>query len=284
MRRFEYFRPHTLDEAFALQGKFPDSRFIAGGTDLVVQIKNRELQPSALISLRSIPGLSGVAGDGVARIGALTTITDLMNHPALQRTFPVLMDAARNLACVQIRNVATIGGNLCRCSPCADTAPPLLVLDAKVRFRNAGEDREIPIHDFFMGPGETCLAPNEILTEILLEAPAENARMLFLKKGRVKMDLAIASVAVLLEMDGERCRKARIAAGSVAPVPMRLPGVEALLESTVVTRELLAEIRHLAAESVSPIDDIRSTGAYRSEIVGVFVKRAIEQLMGWSPV
>lgn len=282
MRRFDYFRPHSLEEALQLKKTIPGATFISGGTDLIVQIKNRDLQPPALISLRSIPGFASIEINGGIRIGALVTISDLIQHPKLRDKYPVLIEAAKSLGSVQIRNVATIGGNLCNCSPSADIATTLLVLEAKVRLQSTRATRDIPVNDFFLGPGETCLAPDEILTDILLEPPTQNAKATFLKKGRVKMDLAIASLAVLLEMGGERSRKVRIAAGSVAPVPLRLYKVEALLEGTTISKKLLLEAQQLAKDCVSPITDIRATEEYRRQIIGIFVRRAFEEVLGWN--
>jgi CO/xanthine dehydrogenase FAD-binding subunit len=282
--RIEYHRPRSLEEAWDLKIKIPDARFVAGGTDVLVQIKNRVVSPPALISLRSIPKLSGVeparaeGADGT-RIGALTTITDIVNHPELGATYPVLIEAARRLGSTQIRNVATIGGNLCNASPCSDTALPLLVLDARVRLEGPDGSRELSLSRFFTGPGETCLADGEILTAILLDGSTPGPKAAFLKKGRVRVDLAIASVAVLLELSGGTCRKVRCAAGSVAPAPVRLVAVEEFLEGAAPTRELLTQAEAIAAESVSPISDVRASAEYRRQIAGVYVRRAVERLL-----
>jgi carbon-monoxide dehydrogenase medium subunit len=280
MRRFDYLRPKSLKEALQQKKTIAGAKFISGGTDLLVQIKNRELQPPALISLRSIPELATIEINGGARIGALATISDIIQHNELGLNYPVLVEAARRLGSVQIRNVATVGGNLCNCSPSADMALPLLVLEAKVRLRTAKARREIQISEFFKGPGESCLSSDEILTDIILDPPHQKAKATFLKKGRVKMDLAIASLAVLLEMERGRCRKARIAAGSVAPVPLRLYQVEALLEGSTVTEKLAAEAQRLATKIISPITDIRATEEYRRQIVRVYVKRGLEKILG----
>jgi carbon-monoxide dehydrogenase medium subunit len=245
MNRFSYHKPKTIEDALQLKNEKRGAVYIAGGTDVMVQIKNQELRPSALISLRNIPELAHIEVNGGARIGALTTITDIIQHPTLAQAFPVLVEAARRIGSVQIRNVATIGGNLCNCSPCADMALPLLVLEAKVRLRTS----EIAV---------------------------------FMKKGRVKMDLAVASVAVLLDMEGDLCRKAHIAAGSVAPVPRRLREVEEKLEGTILSVQIISEAQKIAKSSVAPITDIRSTEDYRREIVGVFVKRSLERALEWS--
>lgn len=280
MIRYNYYKPRSLDEALELREKIPGAVFIAGGTDLMVKIRNGDVQPPDVISLRSVPELSGITDKGVTRIGAMTTINELIEHPMLHDRYPVLVEAARRHSGPQIRNVATIGGNLCNCSPCADTAPPLLVLEAWVRLIGAGGSREISCDEFFKGPGETCLNPGEILTDIFLDPPRKIERATFMKKGRVHMDLATASVAVLLEMDGNTCRRACIAAGSVAPVPLRLSEVEKLLKGNAISEEILDEAQKMAEESVSPITDIRATEEYRRRIVGVYARRAIEKLTG----
>lgn len=279
MSRYGYYQPESLDEAFRLKKTIPESLYISGGTDLMVRIKKRELRPRALISLRSIPNLSGIKNGKVIHIGAMTSISDLLKNSLLHEKYPVLIQSAKELGNIQIRNVATIGGNLCNGSPAADMAPPLLVLKAKVRLQSGQKGRDLPIEKFFLGPGETGLSPDEIMTDILLNPPEPNTHGVFLKKGRTRMDLAVASVAALIRTEGNRCLKARIAAGSVAPVPMRLSKVEAILEGASLSRELLTEAQQLAAKCVSPITDVRSTADYRRHLVGVLVKRALEKLL-----
>ena len=279
MNRYGYYQPETLDEAFRLKKTIPESIYISGGTDLMVRIKKRELRPRALISLRSIPNFSGIKNGKIIRIGAMTSISDVLKNSLLHEKYPVLIQAAKELGSVQIRNIATIGGNLCNGSPAADMAPPLLVLEAKVRLQSGQKSRDLPLEKFFLGPGETGLSPGEILTGILLEPPEQNTKTIFLKKGRTRMDLAVASVAAQIRTEGDRCLRARIAAGSVAPTPVRLFEVEALLEEAALSRELLTEAQQLAAKSVSPITDVRSTADYRCLLVGVLVKRALEKLL-----
>ncbi len=276
---FGYYRPKTLHEAFRLKKRISDSFYISGGTDLMVRIKRKELHPRAIISLRSISGLSGIENGNTIRIGAMTPISDILKNTLLFEKFPVLFQAAHSMGSVQIRNMATIGGNLCNGSPAADMAPPLLVLGSKVRLKSPQKSRDLPLENFFLGSGETCLLPEEILTDILLEPPEPNTRAIFLKKGRTGMDLAVASVAVQIQAEGNKCLKACIAAGSVAPTPMRLLEVEALLEGANITLQLLTKAQQQAAKSVSPITDVRSTAEYRRHLVGLLVKRALEKLM-----
>ena len=277
MKQFQYFKPHSLQEAWRLKREWPQALFIAGGTDLIVQIKSREISPQALISLRSVAELKGIELGQTTRIGALTTISDISQHQEMAQKFPLLQQAAKNLGSVQIRNVATIGGNLCNCSPSADMALPLLVHEAKLKLQRPQGTRLIPVEELFKGQGKTCLFPEEILTEIILNQPAQNSKSVFLKIGRVKMDLAIASLAVLLAMEGKRCLKARLAAGSVAPVPLRLKKIEVLLEGKLLTKDLIEEAQELAIKVITPISDIRASRQYRRQILAVLVKRALEK-------
>jgi CO/xanthine dehydrogenase FAD-binding subunit len=280
MTRYDYFKPGTLAEAFALKAELGDARFIAGGTDLMIRIRGKEVRPVALISLRNIPAIAGATADRGASIGAATTIADIAGSAELGRRFPVLVQAARRVGGPAIRNAGTIGGNLCNASPCADTALPLLVLEAGLEIESARGRREIPLAELFRGPRATSLAPDEIVTRVTVNAPAPGAKAVFLKKGRVMMDLSVASVAVLLELDGDTCSTARVAAGSVAPTPIRLHEAEAILSGRRLTDDVVAKACEAAMRGVSPITDVRSTAEYRRHIVGVFLKRAVFGLLG----
>lgn len=282
MISYDYYQPQSLKQAFKLKNSIPESLYVAGGTDLMVRIKSRELHPPALVSLRSIQNLSGVKNENLIRVGAMTILSDLIKDPILNKNFPILIESAKSLGSVQIRNVATIGGNLCNGSPAADMAPSLLVLGAKIRLQSREKKRDVLIDEFFKGPGKTSLDCDEIVTDILLPPPEQDTKTIFLKKGRVKMDLSIASVAVFLKIEGNTCLAARIAVGSVAPVPMRLSQLESLLKGATLSPELLSEAQQLASKSVSPITDVRATEEHRRHIVGILVKRALEKIVGWN--
>jgi CO/xanthine dehydrogenase FAD-binding subunit len=282
MSRYSYHRPASLDAALKLMQELPGARFVAGGTDLMVRIKNRDLAPKALISLRGISGLAGIQLDGPATIGAMTTIAELIDHPGLGERYPGLIQAARRLGSAQIRNAATIGGNLCNCSPCADTATPLLTLGARVRLRSPEGERELPLEDFFVGPGQTCAPPEEILVGIQLPEPVPGAKAFFFKKGRVRMDLALASLSALLVLDGQTCKTARLAAGSVASTALRLTEAETVIENQTLSAELATRASEAAAAQVMPISDLRASADYRRRLVRVYVERAITQAMNGS--
>ena len=279
---YGYHRPSTLDEAFRLASEIPGSRYVAGATDLLVQLRNGRPGPSALISLRGLTELKGIESSSRVRIGAAAPLSDVQAHPAVAERLPALVDSIRSLGSLQIRNVATIGGNLCNASPAADTAPPLLVYGASVELRDAEGSREVPLESFLVGPGETALRPGEILSAILIDQPPEGAGSVFLRKGRVAMDLPIASVAGLAEWDGPTCTRVRLAAGAVAPVPLRLKRAEEIAEGTSLDAEIRKHALEMARDEVSPITDLRATLDYRRHLTGVFVDRALQQLAGRS--
>jgi CO/xanthine dehydrogenase FAD-binding subunit len=280
MNRFEYHRPRTLAEAFDLMEKFKGrAKYIAGGTDIMVRIRQKVLQPEALISLRGIGDLSGIRkGEGVS-LGGGTLIREIERDEGIAESYPGLAQAARVLANPQVRNVATLAGNLGNAAPSADCAPPLLVLDARLTAAGPGGTREIPIDGFFAGPGRTCLEPGEILTRIFLPPREKHSGMAFLKTGRVNQDIAVVNASALLVMEGGVCRKCRLAVGAVAPVPLRLKGIEKIMEGEEIHPALLERVGEMVEQEVSPITDVRSTEEYRRVLSGVLVKRAIRQAM-----
>jgi CO/xanthine dehydrogenase FAD-binding subunit len=280
MAEFDYHRPESLKEAFRLKAELPNARFVAGGTDVMVRVREGKMRPGALVSLTRVPELRGIVHGETIRIGALTRVAELLRDPEIGSSMPVLAVAARTLGSTQIRNLATVGGNLCNASPCADLAPPLLVFDATVVIVSPRGEREVPLADFFVAPGEARIGADEIVSEVRFARPDAKTRATFIKKSRVKMDISIASVAVRLDLEGNRCTLARAAAGSVAPRPMRLPRVEALLEGRELSSSVLDEVRKAAEEEVQPISDVRSTAAYRRHLAGVMARRAVARLAG----
>lgn len=281
----EYLKPSTVAEALRLREATPDARFIAGGTDLWVRMRQHHgcETPLAFVSLRSVRELSGLdlgdplRGDPV-RIGAMVTLSDLALSAPLRGRFPALVGAALAMGSVQIRNVATVGGNLCNASPAADLAPALLAYDARVEIRSVAGRRETPLADLFLAPGRTSLQPGELLAAVLLPSQGLFAKAAFLRRGRVRMDLALASVAVRLEEDAGVLKGVRVAVGAVAPTPRRLPEVEAILEGRRPEPALFAEAGRAAAARVAPITDLRASERYRRHLVGVLVRRAFERL------
>ena len=284
LRRLPYHRPRSIAEALEVRGSTEGARFIAGGTDLIVRIKDGRERPAALVSLRGIEELREIGVDGgETTIGAQATLTGIAMHPVVRERYPILCEAISRMATVQIRNVATLGGNVCRASPCADGAPPLIALGARVRVTGGAGAREIPVEEMFTGPGQTCLQPGELLTSIVLSRVEQPERGAYLKQGRVRVDLAFASIAVQLRLDskGETCEEARIVAGAVAPTPVRLSEVEALIVGERITPELLDRAYAITRDEVRPITDVRATADHRRHISGVLCRRAVERIVGW---
>jgi carbon-monoxide dehydrogenase medium subunit len=279
MKAFDYHRPTALGEAFRLAGECPGARYIAGGTDLLVRIRAGRERPEALISLGRVEALAGIALGQSTRIGARATIGDLLRHRELVQSYPLLDQAARPFASAQVRNLATVAGNLCNASPAADMAPVLLALDARVTVEGPTGSREVALDAFFTGPGLTTLAPGELVTAIVLDAPHDAARSCFLRQGRVGMDIALTSVAVHYRLVGRRIEHVRIAAGAVAPRPIRLRAVEEFLEGREVTNghgaALVGEAARLAASEIAPITDIRASAGYRRRLTGTLLARAL---------
>ena len=279
MRPLPYHRPGTVEEALQLAGSLPDARFVAGGTDLLVRLKSGAPRPSALISLRGIGALTATEIGETARLGAATTVAELLENEDLMHGWPVLGDAMGEMASPQIRSSATLGGNLCNAAPCADSAPALLVLGARVGLRGNKGERLLALEDFFEDAGVTRLGELELLTHLEVDRPAPGFQAIFFKKKRVAMDLAIASVAAGLRLQDGLCAEVRLAAGSVAPVPMRLLGAEEVLRGQRPSPERIALARTVAEAEVIPITDIRGGAAYRRTIVGVYVERALKALV-----
>ncbi len=278
MHRYDYHRPRSLAEALRLRAELPEARVIAGGTDLLVRLRDgRRPAPPALISVRRISELQGIELGAETRLGAAVTIGELLSHAALKERFPLLAKAGKALGSVQIRNAATLGGNLCNASPCADLALPLLVYGARARLVSTRGSRELPVDDFLVGPGETRLASDEVLADFLLPEPAPGVRSAFLKQTRVAMDIALASVAVAFVVAEGRPRDVRIAAGSVAPRPLRLRETEREVEQAGLGPEALLRIAERARAEVRPISDLRASANYRRELSGVLVTRALAQ-------
>ena len=277
MQKFDYYQPESLKEAYGLMEKHKgNARYIAGGTDIIWRIKQGVIEADALISLRGIESLVGISLNGGLTLGSMALFRDIERDSVIARNYPSLTQAVSILANPQVRNVATVGGNLCNGAPSADCAPPLMVLEAVLTLEGPGGKREVPIGDFFTGPGQTCMDKTEVLTEIKVPKMASDSGTVFLKKGRVAQDIAIVNAAALLVMEGKVCRKCRLAVGAVAAVPLRLSDVEELVEGQEIAPDLLDRVGEMVENAVSPITDVRSTEEYRRAMSGVLVKRAIK--------
>ncbi len=279
MRQFDYEKVDSLKEAFdAVSASQGGSVFMAGGTDLLVQIKEGKIRPQRVIDVKGIHEMDGLSGPGdELSIGSLTTIRTLETSSVTSEKGALLTQAAARLGSVQVRNRATIGGNLCNASPSAEMAPALLALDAQAEVYGKSGTRTIGMDEFFRGPGVTNLGDGEILTSLKIPlAPKRQGSVYYKLSARNAMDLAFVSVAVLLGLDGdEKIAKARVALGAVAPTPIRVPSVEKLLEGHVLSAEIVLESAELAAQACQPISDLRASANYRKEMVKNLCRRGL---------
>jgi aerobic carbon-monoxide dehydrogenase medium subunit len=277
---FEFYQPATLAEASRLlKDNGPGGRFLAGGTDLVIAMKEKGLLPKYIVDLKRVPGLSGIRenAEGTITIGALTTMYTIETSPVITKRYPFLAQSAAEVGSIQIRNRATIGGNMANATPSADVAPSLIALDATAKIASAAGDRTLPMEEFFRGPGQNAMNPDEILTEITIPKTSPQLIGEYIKfSPRDMMDLAYIGVAVAYNLASDKkCSGVRIVLGAVAPTPIRAKNSEVLLEGKVLTEELAAKVGDEAAQESKPISDVRSSADYRRAMVGVMTKRAI---------
>lgn len=279
MHPFAYYEPKTLDETIALlsqHGRAAD--LMAGGTDLLVEIKEHIRRPAAVINLKTIPGLADLVCDAATglRIGALVTVRTIETSSDVQRLYPALAQAAREIGSIQIRNRATVVGNVCRASPSADTLPPLIAFGAHVQMVGPAGPRSLPLESFFTGPGRTALGADEVVTAIVLPPLAAQGGSDYIKHGRRRaMELATVGVAVSLRRDGDVCRDLRIVLGAVAPTPVRARAAEALLEGVAPDEAAIAAAGRAARDESRPISNVRASADYRRAMVAVLTRRAV---------
>ncbi len=280
MKQFTYLTPKTLDEAISLHVSHGESaKYIAGGTDVMVKVKEGKLAPEYLISLKHIigqdrPFLNQETGE--LYIGAFCTHGSIEASQLIQHHYPIIHDAVKNIGSVQIRNVATIGGNLVNAVPSADGAIPLIALDAKANIYGAKGQRTVELRRFFLGPGQCDLEAGEILTEIVIPPPLPRTGSAYIKHGRREaMELPMLGVGVLLSLEKDMltCAKARICLGVAAPTPFRALEAEKHLKGKTMHESTLAEAGRIAGQESKVRDSIRGVAWYRREMVGVLVKR-----------
>ncbi len=276
LKEFVYLEPSTLSEAISLLEKYNGkAKILAGGTDLVVQMKQRKLAPEFIINIKNISELNFIKYDKkVLRIGALVTHHSIANSSIVRENFGVLADAVLSIGVVQTRNVGTVVGNICNASPSADTSPALIALDAKLKVVNPEGEKIIKIEDFFTGPFTTILKSNELLTEIQIPDPRQNSGGSYAWAPKATaVDETLVGVAVLIAVDlaNSTFLDTRIVMGSVAPIPMRAKRAEEFLKGEKIAGDLLIQAGEIAADEASP----RSREEYRRSMVKVFVKRAL---------
>lgn len=276
MTAVTYHAPNSVAQALGLLAAHPGARVLAGGTDLIVQTRSGRIAPPAFIDLKHIAGLVGVrrTANGFA-IGAATPCTALLDDAALCAAWPGVVEAANLIGSVQVRNRATMGGNLCNASPAADSVPALVAAGATCLIAGPQGEREIAAADIPQGPGRTSLQPGEFLVEIRLPAPVSGGADAYLRAiPRTEMDIAVAGAGVWLVMANGICTAARVALGAVAPTVLLVAEAGVALVGTALDDTALDSMAKAVRAACNPIDDKRGTAAYRIHMAGVLARRA----------
>ena len=278
----QYVAPSSLEQAAEYLQRSGEVTILAGGTDLMPQSQGGRLKiKRTLMNIQHIPELKCIAIDGGAiRIGALATITEIMQNDLVKQHLPILIEACDHFASDQIRNAATLGGNVCNASPAGDMLVPLLVLDAEVELASKPNGslvrRRMPLAEFFVGPGKTRLGPAELLAGLRIGLPSANHYARFFKFGtRPALDISTISIGIAGVLANGALSNVRVAFGAVAPVPMRAPRTEQALEGKVLNPATIEAVANMARDEVTPIDDIRATAWYRKELIRNITKRML---------
>jgi len=272
---FNYYRAQTEGEALSLLGELQDKAvLIAGGTDFLSGRYSERIE--SLVDISGIKELSYIRNEtGTVKIGALTTHTQVSTSEVIKKEAFALADAETAIATVEIRNRGTIGGNICNASPCADTVPPLMVLDSKLKISSKEGERVVPIDQFFVGPGETILEPHELLTEIQIPLNVQG-NSCFMKLGRRNaFNLSVVCIAAFVAVEDGNFSTVRIALGSVAPTPIRAKRAERFLVGKKLSRDCIDEAADIVKDDIKPITDVRGTAEYRTEMSKAFTRRVL---------
>jgi carbon-monoxide dehydrogenase medium subunit len=282
MKDFEYFRAKSLEELLMIKTEY-QSEILAGGTDLIIKMKKGKKNPTSLIDIKRIPDINKIEfnPDGSISIGPLVTFTDILDNSLLKQKCPILYQAAEVLGTTQIRNRATIGGNICNGSPAADSLPPLICLEAQLLLINTQGERWMPIEKFYKGPQETCLRSDEFLSEIRIPPFPPKTSSIYLKLGvRKSLEIAIVNIGILATSNGDRevPDDIKISLGSVAPTPIRSRKAEDVLRGEKISKDLIENAAFIVQKDTNPISDLRGTAEYRYEMAYVMTKKALEKV------
>ena len=279
VRRFHLALPRSIEDCLKLLAeRGPEAKLVAGGTDLLPQMKNGLIKPAAVIDLSGVADLRVLRREDGAglRVGASVAAREIELDPYTRSTYPALAESGALVGSVQIRNLATVGGNLCNAAPSADMAPPLLALDAEAIIAGPRGRRRVPMADFFTGVRRTVLAPDELLVELIVPAPGPRSGGQYLRHTpRRELDIAVVGVASQITLSDGVCRKARIALAAVAPTPIRATAAERALEGQPLTAQQIARAAQLAVEAARPISDQRGSADFRRHLVGVLTRRTL---------
>jgi carbon-monoxide dehydrogenase medium subunit len=280
--KFEFHEPITLPEACEIMGELKDKgRPLAGGTDLLVNMKKKLIAPGNLVSLSRIEELKEIeASNGVLKIGACVTAVELTESEVISGSFGALVGGAASLGSPLVRNMATIGGNIVTARPAADLPPALMVYGAEVVLKRSSGDRVVPLEDLLKGPGETLLGPDEILTQVLLIKPQPAAGAAYVKLGvRKTLEISLVNVAAYIGLDSQdgSIQTARVVLGAVASTPIRAPSAEKILLGEKPSDALFEDAGNEAAKDSRPIDDYRGSAEYRRDMVKILTRRALSK-------
>ncbi|MDQ7848854.1 MAG: xanthine dehydrogenase family protein subunit M [Armatimonadota bacterium] len=292
MKPPRYIAASTVAEASTILTAEEGAHVLAGGTDLVVRMRDGLVRPAALVDIERIPDLAAIDSvDGHLRIGATATIAALLESPLVRRLAPLLAEAGAQMGAVQLRNLATVGGNLASAVPSADLAPPLIALGAVARIAAVGRERTLPVEEFFVGPHRSALRRGEVLTAVGVPPPERGSGAAFVKFGRRSAQvLAVVNAAAWVRLQQGVVEEVRIALGAVAPTPLRARTAEELLRGEPPDPRRLEEAAAAAAGETKPISDMRASADFRRHLSRVLVRRALEQAVqrarsrGWDRV
>lgn len=283
MYPFKLKTPDTLDDVIFLLQRYKDkAKIIAGGTDLVVELKQDKVNPDYLISLQKVKGLNNIThNDREIRIGAMVTHSAIEKSEIIKEHYPLLIDAVSSIGSIQVRNVATIGGNICNGAPSADTAAPLLAMDAKLLIEGTEGERVVPISEFYVGPGETTLRPDELLKEFIIAIPTTTLCSKYIKYSRRKaMELPLLGVAVVIYInDDETCADAAIALSLSCPIPVRIEEAELHVKGKPLLLSIWQQAGCIAEHNSSCRTSFRTTSDYRENLIRVLIPRAAEEAL-----
>jgi len=283
LRPFDYFHPNDMAETLTLLDQEDETSVLAGGTDLLVKMRRGSIRPPVVVDIKGLEECQGIRWEGDRlSLGSLTTFNDLLRSQEVHKHFPLLIDAARVMGCYEVRERATLGGNVVNASPGAESGSPLAVLEAQVVLKGRRGERQMSIGHFWQGVGKTDLAPGELLVRIVIPRLPEGSRSTYLRRSRVQgMDLASVNVAVVvINPRLPESREIRVALGAVAPTPIRAREVETLLRGQEITSSLLSQMRDKIQEGLAPrTTSLRATPGYKKEMVGVLTEMALEVLL-----
>jgi aerobic carbon-monoxide dehydrogenase medium subunit len=280
LRNFDYLEPNSIQEACKVLSGYPEeARIFAGGTSLLLLMKQGIVRPTYLVNIKKVPGMRYIKDDGsTLRIGSLTTHHDLEISPVIEQCVPMITEIEPEVANIRVRSMGTVGGNIGFAEPLTDLPPIFIALDAQARIHDGKNERIMPLEEVFVGYYETCLEPHELITEIQINKPADDLGLKYLRFSAGSDKPAVGSAAaVRLDSDKKACVDVRLVLGCVAPTPLRVPEAEELLKEKELREELVEEAAEIASKACSPLDDIRGSEEYKRAIVKVLTRKALRE-------